>query len=86
MKDKKIVIVTGGTSGLGLELVKVLHKNGYFVCNIGRNQEKLDDVSKILKTNHMNFCGNVSDENFVVNTVSQIAKMCEGGGVYCWVN
>lgn len=78
MNADKIVIVTGGTSGLGLELVKVLHENGYYVCNIARNKEKLDNVSKLFKTNHKTFCGDVSDEKFVVDTVSQIAKMCDG--------
>ncbi len=32
-----IVIISGGANGLGLELVKVLHKEGYFVCNIDKD-------------------------------------------------
>ena len=37
---KNIMIITGGTSGLGYELVKESINKGYFVCNIARNKEK----------------------------------------------
>lgn len=41
MKD--IIIITGGTSGLGLELVKQAIEKGYMVCNIGRNINKIEE-------------------------------------------
>ncbi len=37
---KDIVIITGGASGLGKELVKQFIEKGYFVCNIDRETEK----------------------------------------------
>lgn len=40
MRD--IIIITGGTSGLGLELVKQSIEKGFIVCNIGRNANKLE--------------------------------------------
>ena len=39
MRD--IIIITCGTSGLGLELVKQSIAKGFLVCNIGRNQNKM---------------------------------------------
>lgn len=32
--ENKIIIITGGASGLGLELVKQSIEKGLFVCNI----------------------------------------------------
>ena len=38
----KVVIVSGGANGLGLELVKVFNKNGYFVCNIDKDEKAVN--------------------------------------------
>ena len=35
--SKEIVIITGGASGLGLELVKQFIEKNYLVCNIDRD-------------------------------------------------
>lgn len=40
MVEKNIIIITGGTSGLGLELVKQSIDRGLYVCNLARNKEK----------------------------------------------
>jgi uncharacterized protein len=46
---QKISLVTGGTSGLGLEIADLLIKSGKNVLILGRNKEKLDDASSRLK-------------------------------------
>ncbi len=48
MKDK-VVIVTGGSSGIGLACVKEFAQNGARVCFCGRNQEKLFEVESALQ-------------------------------------
>ncbi len=40
MTTKKIALVTGGTSGIGLSLVKGLVENNFYVYFIGTNKEK----------------------------------------------
>lgn len=45
MKDK-VVIVTGGSSGIGRSLATVFGKRGAQVVFTGRNQARMDDVSK----------------------------------------
>lgn len=73
MKD--IMIVTGGTSGLGLELVKQGLERGMFVCNIGRNREKMDELNQVFTENYQGFCGDVSDEDFMIDTIAKIEKL-----------
>lgn len=72
---KNIMIVTGGTSGLGLELVKQGLERELFVCNIGRNEEKMNELAKSFKENYQGFCGDVSDEDFMINTIEEINKL-----------
>ena len=62
MKD--IIIITGGTSGLGLELVKQSIEKGFMVCNIGRNVNKMDELNKQFGESHKGFIGDISDEEF----------------------
>ena len=63
MKD--IIIITGGTSGLGLELVKQSIEKGFFVCNIGRNINKMEELNNQHREKHKGFIGDISDEKFV---------------------
>lgn len=45
----KTVLITGATSGLGLEFSKIFSKNGYNLVIVGRNKEKLKLIKKHLK-------------------------------------
>ena len=45
MSDKT-VLVTGCTSGIGLEVSKYLHEQGYGILLVGRNEERLKKVSE----------------------------------------
>jgi short-subunit dehydrogenase len=46
---KKISVISGGTSGLGLEIAELLLKSGKNVLILGRNGEKLSKASERLK-------------------------------------
>lgn len=69
---KEIIIVTGGANGLGLELVKQGLDKGLFVCNIDKDKEKMEELSLEFKENYKGFCGDVSDESFIINVVNEI--------------
>lgn len=73
MKD--IIIITGGTSGLGLELVKESIKRGLLVCNLARNKEKMENLEKQFTENYIGFVGDVSDEDFIIKSVDKISKL-----------
>jgi NADP-dependent 3-hydroxy acid dehydrogenase YdfG len=70
-----IVIVSGGANGLGYELVKVLHNNGFFVCNIDNDKTALKHIENEFSNNYKSFCGNVADEKFIISTVNKISKL-----------
>lgn len=74
MKNK-IIIITGGASGLGLELVKQSIKKGLFVCNIDRDLGKMEVLSNTYKENYKGFIGDISDEKFIVNTIKEISNL-----------
>lgn len=72
--QKDIIIITGGTSGLGLELVKEFMNKNFYVCNISRNEEKLDLLNNQY-SNHKGFAGNITDEKFIKKTIAEIGKL-----------
>lgn len=73
--NKGIIIITGGASGLGLELVKQSIARGLFVCNIDWNQSKMKELEKNYEENYKGFVGDISDESFIKNTITEISKI-----------
>jgi uncharacterized oxidoreductase len=58
--EKRTVLITGGTSGIGLELARQLHQRGNRVIVTGRDQEMLDAAERTLPGIHT-FKSDVSD-------------------------
>lgn len=73
--ENRIIIITGGANGLGLELVKLSIEKGLFVCNIDRDFEKMKILSNTYKENYKGFIGDISDEEFIVNTIKEISNL-----------
>ena len=48
-KKKEYALVTGGTSGIGYEIAKLLAKDGYNICLIARSSDRLLEVSDELQ-------------------------------------
>jgi len=70
-----IIIITGGASGLGFELVKRSLTKGLMVCNIDKNTEKMNELDITFKENYKGFIGDISDEKFITETISEIRNM-----------
>ena len=67
MKD--ILIITGGTNGLGRAIVDYsLHKD-LVVCNLDREKSSINDE------NYKEFIGDISDEKFVEDSIKEILKL-----------
>jgi uncharacterized oxidoreductase len=62
--DKKTVLITGGTSGIGFELARQLLQRGNTVVVTGRDQEKLDVAKRALPGVHT-FKSDVSDPDAI---------------------
>ena len=43
-------LVTGASSGIGRDIAKELSKRGYDIILVARNEEKLNEVAKEIKT------------------------------------
>lgn len=70
-----VIIIAGGANGLGFELVKQSLEKGLIVCNIDKDTEKMNEIEKIFKENYKGFCGDISDEEFIINTVNDIKNI-----------
>ncbi len=80
---KGVVIISGGASGLGLELVKTFLSNDYFVCNIDKDEKTLLKLRKAFTKNYKDFAGDISNESFVKKTIKEVNKI---GAILCLVN
>jgi short-subunit dehydrogenase len=60
---QKISLISGGTSGLGLEIASLLVKSGKNILILGRNAEKLKEASSRLKKGS----GNLLTESLICN-------------------
>lgn len=70
-----IIIITGGASGLGLELVKQSLEKGLVVCNIDKDTEKMNKLDNDFTEHYKGFCGDISNEEFMTNTINEIKNM-----------
>jgi len=72
---KEVIIISGGANGLGFELVKLLYKRGYFICNIDKDEKKLNHIENQFLDNYKAYLGNIADEDFIIDTVKDISKI-----------
>lgn len=73
--EKEILIITGGTSGLGLEIVKQAIERNLYVCNLARNVAKSKELDLMFKENYKSFVGDITDANFVSKSIEEISKL-----------
>ena len=66
----KTVIITGTSSGIGLDLVKTFDLNGYYVISLSRNDLPIT-TSYSENVNHINF--DITDNNDI-KTLIEILK------------
>lgn len=71
------VAITGGTSGLGLALVKEFHARGAAVAFIARNAERVAQVAREIEGTH-GIVGDVSDKDSIYPIALQIVGRLGG--------
>ena len=84
---KNIVIITGGSSGVGKQIAKEFLLKNENICIVARNKSKLEKVQKELAklTNNdvLVYTGDISDEEFVKDFYADITKKYN---ITCLVN
>ncbi len=56
MSERRKILITGGTSGLGLELVRHFLEKGFFVVTTGRREIDVSGYEDRLRLYHADFC------------------------------
>src|SRR5438132_11804718 len=72
--SNKIVLVTGGTSGIGLEAAKLFREEGATVIIVGQNPDRLQSVAGQLGDSVTVLCGDVSKPAAVESIIKQISE------------
>ena len=70
---KRTALISGGTSGLGLQVVKDLTNIGYKVYSISRKQERINQLREELSDVTF-FCGEISDIKVLNKAFDVISK------------
>lgn len=70
--DSKVILVTGGSRGIGRALALSLATHGHRIAITGRNSSSLEAMRKLLSENNLAIASDVSDESAVEATVEQV--------------
>ena len=81
MKDK-VVIITGGSSGIGKALAEVFGERGSKILITGRNKNNLDVAVADLRQKKINISGFQADVSHICG--GSIAKWTESGIIAPW--
>ena len=72
---KQVIIITGGSSGIGSQIALDVAKHGANVCIIGRDKNKINDViKKSITQNIIGFKCDITKEHEVEKTIEKIYK------------
>lgn len=78
--QNKVVVITGGSSGIGEALVRQFLAADAFVATCGRHQDKLDVLQKNIPSEHLyTYVADVSSEqdckNFIESVIQKFGKI-----------
>ena len=71
---KEYVLITGGSSGLGLELVREALARGFDVCNMSRDPRKIEAMRAAFPERFTAFAGDLTDPDHVAASVKALSE------------
>ena len=73
---KKSIVVTGGTDGIGLALVKKLLNKDHYVYMIGKNDDKGNSILNSIKNSNLEFFScDLSEKNEIKKLIKKLTKL-----------
>ncbi|HBI87575.1 MAG TPA: hypothetical protein DDY75_06760 [Sphingobacterium sp.] len=69
--EDKIILVTGGSAGIGLECVKAYVKAGAKVAFVGLDQASVDETAELIGAPHMGICADVTQAREVESAIQK---------------
>ena len=81
-ESEKFAVVTGGTSGIGYELVKLLAKDGYNLVIVARDKAELSSVSDAMKRQYGVKVLTLSKDLFDVNNAFAVYDEIGAEGIH----
>ena len=83
----KNILVTGGSSGIGLEIAKQFLAEGAKVIITGRNMKRLEEVKESLNNENLCICQwNIADVASIPSKLEEVRKGGGGGKIDVFVN
>ena len=84
MNNKKSIVITGSTSGLGKELVKLFAQNeDYIVFASYRNKDKIEQIAGNIEYFYMDLCNDnsiIEAANFIKSKTDKIDILINAAG------
>jgi len=72
--SEDIVVITGAGSGLGASMAKKYSEQGFYVCLLGRNKDKLQKSAELLSGKYSCYEADVSDQRCVTDVFESIHR------------
>ena len=77
--DKKVALITGASSGIGMATAKVFFESGAKLVITGRNKSKLDELKSEVNENCIAITGDIRDQQFreelIRQTIDQFGQL-----------
>ena len=80
--DRMKALITGASSGIGLEMAKILNKEGYELILVAREKEKLQEVQELLGANVKIIVADLSNES----KLKEIYVLCKNEKIDVLIN
>lgn len=75
MLENKVIVVIGGTSGIGLSASKAFVEAGAKVIAVGRNEQKCEETQQILGEQGFAMSGDATHESTAENAIEKALKL-----------